>query len=88
MREVRTYGKNAKVYIELYDRCKYTDGAKIFMRVKYEIENWEIVTGDEATEIGNEMDCKDDYNEYLILHLVGGGTATFGNSYVDMFRIY
>lgn len=91
MRELRTYGKSVMVEIEMYSECKYTASAEAFenaKRIQYEIESWEIVT-DDAIEIGKETDenSRDDYNEYLVLNLVGGETATFRNSYVDMFKI-
>ena len=47
------------------------------------------LTGDRAIEIGLETDenSRDEYNEYLVLDLGNGETATFCNSHVDMFRI-
>lgn len=92
MRELRSYGKVVNVEVEVYSACKYTASEEVFdnsKKVQYEIESWEIVTGDDATEIENETDssCVDDFHEYLVLHLTNGETATFRNSYVDMFRI-
>lgn len=93
MRELRTYGRTVNVEVELYSECKYTASEEVFensIRVRYNgLVNWEIVTGDDATEIGNSTDenSRDDYNEYLVLHFEDGSEATFRNSYVDMFRI-
>lgn len=88
----RTFGRVAKVKLDVYEQCKYTASAEVFdnaKEVEYEIENWEIVSDEDAVEIENETDnsCIDDFHEYLVLHLTDGSTATFRNSYVDMFRI-
>ena len=90
MTELRTFGRPAIVEVEVYSECKYTAPAEIFensIKVNYSIENWEIVTGEDAREIEAEMDEVDDHHEYLVLHLMDGDTATFRNSYVDMFRV-
>lgn len=92
MRELRSYGRVVNVEVEVYGACKYTASEEAFANsktVQYEIKSWEIVTGDDATEIESETDnsCIDDFHEYLVLNLTNGETATFRNSYVDMFRI-
>ena len=90
MRETRTFGRNAVVELEVYNKCKYMmDEDAEIRRVKFEISSWEIVDGQDAEEIEAHTDgsCIDDYHEYLVLHLTNGETATFRNSYVDMFRI-
>lgn len=90
MTELRTFGRPAIVEIEVYSECKYTAPAEVFedsIKVDYSIESWEIVTGEDAVEIEAEMDEIDDHHEYLVLHLMDGNTATFRNSYVDMFRV-
>lgn len=96
MKELRTFGRPAVVEVEVYSECKYTAAElghnEVFensIKVNYSIENWEIVTGEDAEEIEAETDgtCIDDLHEYLVLHLMDGDTATFRNSYVDMFRI-
>lgn len=92
-RELRSYGRVVSAILEVYSECKYTATREVFdnaKEVRYEnIKCWEIVTGEDATEIENETDnsCIDDYHEYLVLHFVNGETATFRNSYVDMFAI-
>lgn len=92
MKELRTFGRPAIVEIEVYSECKYTASAEVFensIKVNYGIENWEIVTGEDAMEIEamTDEDGIDDHHEYLVLHLMDGETATFRNSYVDMFRV-
>lgn len=92
MKESRTFGRPFTAEIEIYEECKYTASLKTLedsKRVRYEVESWDIVTGEDAMEIEAETDgsCIDDHHEYLVLHLVDGETATFRNSYVDMFRI-
>ena len=96
MKELRTVGKNIVVEIEVYSECKYKaaelghmDVFENSIKVDYSIENWEIITGEDARDIEVETDEDgiDEHHEYLVLHLTDGNTATFRNSYVDMFRI-
>ena len=79
------------VKIKVYDICKYEADSKKVAEVIYRnIKDYEVVTGDRATEIGNETDdaSRDEYNEYLVITLNDGDTATFCNSHVDMFIEY
>ena len=91
MIETRTYGRTVNVEIEMYDECKYTCSAEIFENskvVKYEgLVNWNIVSGDEAKVLEEMINCIDDHHEYLVLNFENGTSATFRNSYVDMFRV-
>ena len=78
------------VKIEFYDGVKYNLENEKIAKIEYNnIRGYEVVTGDRATEIGNMTDeaSRDEYNEYLIITLENGETATFCNSHVDMFRI-
>ena len=78
------------VKVKVYNGVKYSFANKKVAEVKYKnIRGYEVVTGDRATEIGLETDenSRDEYNEYLIITLENGETATFCNSHVDMFRI-
>ena len=94
MKDYRTYGKEVTVEVEVYGICKYNatcaedlDNSK---KVQYRIIGWDIVNGEDARreiEAHTDGTCIDDYHEYLVLHLVDGDTATFRNSYVDMFRV-
>lgn len=90
MRTLRT--GTAIVEVEVYSECKYTASPEVFensIKVNYSIEAYEIVSDEDAYEIENATDDDgiDDYHEYLVLHLTDGSTATFRNSYVDMFRV-
>ena len=91
MRELRTAGTMVNVEIEVYGECKYTATAETFensIKVEYKnVINWEIITGKDAEEIESmtDEDGTDDLHEYLVLNLENGDTATFRNSYVDMF---
>ena len=77
------------VIVKVYNGVKYEATSKKVAEVKYNIRGYEVATGDRATEIGLETDenSRDKYNEYLIITLENGETATFCNSHVDMFRI-
>ena len=78
------------VKVKVYNGVKYDANSKKVAEVEYNnIKGYEVVTGEKATLIGNETDenIRDEYNEYLIIHLETGETATFCNSHVDLFRI-
>ena len=78
------------VKVKLYNGVKYDRNTEKVAEVEYNnIKGYEVVTGEEATEIGLETDenSRDEYNEYLIITLEDGETSTFCNSHVDMFRI-
>ena len=79
------------VKIKVYDDCKYVVGSKKVAEVTYRnIKNYEVVTGNRATEIGNmtDDDSRDEYNEYLVITLNDGDTVAFCSSHVDMFIEY
>lgn len=78
-----------KVKVKVYNGVKYNANTEKVAEAEYEIEGFEVVTGERATEIGLTTDenSRDEYNEYLVLDLGNGETATFCNSHVDMFRI-
>ena len=78
------------VKVKVYNGVKYNLNTEKVAEVEYNnIRGYEVVTGERATEIGNMTDAasRDEYNEYLVITLNDGDTATFRNSYVDLFRI-
>ena len=78
------------VYLKIYDGVKYDVSNPKVAEVNYDnIQGFEVVTGDRATEIGLETDenSRDEYNEYLIITLENGEKSTFCNSHVVMFII-
>ena len=78
------------VKVKVYNGVKYDLSNEKVAEVEYKnIKSYKVVTGDRVTEIGLETDenSRDEYNEYLIITLESGETATFCNSHVDMFRI-
>ena len=78
------------VKVKLYAGVKYDlSNEKVGEVVYKDIESFEVVTGEKATEIGSMTDneSKDEYNEYLVITFKDGQTATFCNSHVDLFRI-
>ena len=78
------------VKLKLYDGVKYNlENEKIIEIVYNNIRGYEVVTVESATQIGLETDenSRDEFNEYLIITLENGESATFCNSHVDMFRV-
>lgn len=76
-----------KVKVQIYDRIKYDENSEKIAEVEYnDIIGYEV-REIPATEILKVYDETDEYNEYLIITLANGETATFRNSYVDLFRI-
>lgn len=80
-----------KIRIFVYDKEKYDKESELMHIVEYNgITAWDIISGGvEADEV--EVDLSDDemdaHHEYLVLHLTDGGTATFRNSYINMFFV-
>ena len=77
------------IKLKIYDSCIYNGESRMVASVAYKnIVCYEVVTGKRATMIGLETDInsRDEYNEYLIITLENGQTATFCNSHVEMFR--
>lgn len=78
------------VKVKIYNGVKYNKDSEKVAEVKYKnIQGFEVVTGERATEIGlmTDEESMDEFNEYLVVTLKDGETATFGNSHVDLFRI-
>ena len=78
------------VKVKVYSGVKYDLSNEKVAEVEYkDIEGFEVVTGERATEIGSMTDeeSRDEYNEYLVITFKDGQTATFCNSNVDLFRI-
>ncbi len=74
-----------KVTVKVYNVSKYEKSSKTIAKVDYEINGYEVKEIP-ADEILKEFDEIDEYNEYLILTMKDGETATFRNSHVDLFR--
>ena len=78
------------VKVKVYSGVKYDLSNEKVAEVEHkDIEGFEVVTGERATEIGSMTDeeSRDEYNEYLVITFKDGQTATFCNSHVDLFRI-
>lgn len=82
--------ENAEVKIKVYDKVKYLNESEKVAETTYkpgEVTGYEVVnkTADEIAAEG--FDDVDDFGEYLVLTFADGNTATFRNSYVDMFTV-
>lgn len=78
------------VKVKMYEGMKYLPNSEKVAEVEYyNIQGFEVVTGDKATKIGEQTDeaSRDEYNEYLVITLEDGDTSTFRNSHCDLFRI-
>lgn len=78
------------VKVKIYNGVKYNKDSEKVAEVEYKnIQSFEVVFGERATEIGLETDenSRDEYNEYLVITLEDEETSTFCNSHVDLFRI-
>ena len=75
-----------KVKVIVYNGIKYDGNGANIAEVEYNVTGFEVKEIP-ASEILKVFDETDEYNEYLILTLANGETATFRNSHVDLFRI-
>lgn len=77
-----------KVYLKIYNRPKYNAEAEVINKIDYDIKDFKIIHEADNKDIrANYTDEELDINdEYLELYLTNGETATFRNSYVDLFK--
>lgn len=77
-----------EVLVRVYDGCKYERGSKKIDECEFAINGYRVAKGEEIDISGLTDSELDEYNEYLVLFHADGGTSTFRNSHVDMFRKY
>lgn len=86
---MKLFTESKNVELNIYSECKYTASKEVFeneKKVSYQYcTGFEITDGKGAEIEKTDGTCIDDYDEYLILYFEDGTTATFRNSYVDMF---
>lgn len=84
----KEFRSEVNVKVNLTDICKYEPASEYNRSAKYRITAFEVKEISEK-EILKETDgsCIDPMNEYLILYLADGDTATFRNSFCDMYLI-
>lgn len=77
-----------KVIVKIYNGSKYSPLSSVIEKREYDVVDYHIAAmpGDEAAEIEAMIDTLDLNGEYLVLKLVGGETATFRNTCVDLFQ--
>lgn len=73
--------------VEVLDKVKYEKGAEVVhINTYHNVIGFAVVTEAQlGMDVGN---MKDPYNEYLVLTMEDGSTATYRNSYVDLFRAH
>ena len=79
------------VKVKVYNGVKYNKDTEKIGELEYKnIQSYEVVFGEKATEIGLETDenSRDEFNEYLVITLVDGETLTFCNSHVDLYLMF
>lgn len=77
------------VKIKRYDKPKYDKEAVKVEELFYNgVVSFLVVSGAGARQIEAQTDelSEDPYHEYLVIMFEDGTTATFRNSYVDMFK--
>lgn len=72
------------VMIRVYDTPKYLNTSSVAAEFEYRVQSYEVIT-DKDFEL--EGYVNDPFDEYLVLTFSDGDTATFRNSYVDMFLV-
>jgi len=77
-----------KVELKVYDGVKYEISSQVKSRLTYDMDRFEIIhaADDENIEANFTEEELDPFDEYLVLHLTDGDTATFRNSYCDLFN--
>lgn len=81
---------DADVKVFVHDVIKYEDEGMGHKIMYTGLKSWDIIQGGEeakAIEIDADEESMDPLHEYLVLHFENGDTATFRNSFVDMFII-
>jgi uncharacterized protein Veg len=79
--------QKAKVSVDMYDTIKYTrDANSKETTVEYTgLTAWDIINGGKEAEEIEKDGLIDPYHSYFVLHFNDGSTATFRNSYNDLF---
>ena len=81
---------SATFKIDVYENSKYLviPTEETTVTITYTgVQSWDFVSGEDAEEIEANFDGSelDDNNAYIVLHFTDGRTATFRQSYTDMF---
>lgn len=86
---MKEFYRERKVLVDIHEVVRYEDKSENIKTVEYAgCIGFEVVSDKERVakiEVESDGSCIDDYHEYLILHFANGDTATFRNSYVDLF---
>ena len=74
--------------VKVYDDCKYNANSKKVSEAIYnDVEKFEVKTISDEEMYAQGFDVVDKFGEYAILTFTNGETATFRNSYVDVFKL-
>lgn len=77
------FPKASNARLMIYDSCKYEQSSRKIDEIEYMVTGC-CIKGEDVVKDGDGS-CVDPYGEYLVLYLEGGKTATFRNSFVDLF---
>lgn len=78
------------IKVKIYNGFKYNKDAGVMDEISYYyIKGYDVVTGKKGTLIGDitDGDIRDEYNEYLVIHINDNEMHIFRNSHVDLFRL-
>lgn len=77
-----------KACVEMYNGVKYEEGTEVIATANYkDVVAFEVKSFSDAEIYDQGFDEVDPYKEYLIITFENGETATFKNSFTDLFII-
>ena len=76
------------IKVKVYNKIKYLPESEKVAEIEYSnIKKMEIKTLEDKEIFAMGFDMVDEYKEYCFITFANGETATFRNSYVDVFKV-